>query len=350
MFRLFRTPRRMEDLALFSRHLAGALTARVPLPDVLRAFMRDSEDGALGKAIGDVADDVEQGKALSEAMERHPEVFAAPYRKLVRLGEQGHSLPGIMRDTADRFEDGLRVYEQFRRSAAYPLIILMVLFSVCTFLTIKILPKWQDIFMQLGFPMEKMFAHIFSLDAKNTLFAINILLLIPCLYLLAALLGLRVWGWGPGRMALSLPVIGPIMRLAESANFASYLSLLLEHRVPLPEALGLIAEASENTYVRDAILEFRSRYEQGEKLGRIVEDQPLLPAGMAVMIAAAEDQGELALTLEHLGRFYRDRTTHGLLVMREILEPILLILIGLFVTFVAILFYFPIFQIPKLIG
>lgn len=194
MFRLFRTPRRMEDLALFSRHLAGALTARVPLPDVLRAFMRDSEDGALGKAIGDVADDVEQGKALSEAMERHPEVFAAPYRKLVRLGEQGHSLPGIMRDTADRFEDGLRVYEQFRRSAAYPLIILMVLFSVCTFLTIKILPKWQDIFMQLGFPMEKMFAHIFSLDAKNTLFAINILLLIPCLYLLAALLGLRVWG------------------------------------------------------------------------------------------------------------------------------------------------------------
>lgn len=347
MFRLFRTPRRMEDLALFSRHLAGALGARVPLPDVLRAFMRDSE-GDLSDAIGDLADGVEQGQPLSQAMERHPGVFAAPYRRLVRLGEQGRTLPGMMRQTADRFEDGLKIYEQFRRAAAYPLIVLMVLLTITTFLTTKILPKYEDIFQQIGFPIDDMFFNFFHFGTRNTLVVINVLLLIPCLYLLAALLGLRVWGWGPGRLALSIPVIGPIMRMSESANFASYLSLLLEHRVPLVEALGLISDASENSYVRAAIDDFRHRYENGEKLGAIVEQQPLMPAGMAVMIAAAEDQGELAVTLEHLGRFYRDRTTHGLLVMREIMEPIILILIGLFVTFVAMLFYFPIFQMPKI--
>ncbi len=347
MFRLFRTPRRMEDLALFSRHLAGALGARVPLPDVLRAFMRDSE-GDLSGAVGDVADDVEQGLPLSAAMERHPEIFAAPYRKLVRLGEQGRTLPGMMRQTADRFEEGLKIYEQFRRAAAYPLIVLMVLLTIVTFLTTKILPKYEDIFQQLGFPIDDMFFNVFHVGARGMLVSINFLLLVPCLYLLAALLGLRVWGWGPGRLALSIPVIGPIMRLSEAANFASYLSLLIEHRVPLVEALGLISEASENSYVRAAIAEFAHRCENGEKLGTIVEQQPLLPAGMAVMIAAAEDQGELAVTLDQLGRFYRDRTTHGLLVMREIMEPIILILVGLFVTLVAMLFYFPLFQMPKL--
>lgn len=340
----------MEDLALFSRHLAGALGARVPLPQVLRAFQLDSEGGALGRAVGRLADDVEQGRPLSQAMERHPDIFAAPYRRLVRLGEQGHTLPGMMRETADRFEDGLKIYEQFRRAAAYPLIVLLVLFTICSFLTVKVLPKWEDIFSQIGFPMEKSFAHVFSFNASDTLILANVILLIPCLYLLAALLGLRVWGWGPGRLALSIPVIGPIMRMSESANFASYLSLLLAHRVPLAEALELIAEASENSYVRQAILDFRDRYEKGEKLGKIVESQPLLPAGMSVMIAAAEDQGELAATLDELGHFYRDRTTHGLLVLREILEPLILILIGLFVAMIAMMFYFPLFQLPKLIG
>ena len=348
MFRFFRTPRRMEDLALFSRHVAGAMAVRAPLPDILRAYVKDGEGGPLERALGPIAQKVEMGGSLADAMDEHTAVFPASYRRMVRLGEQSRTLAGLMRQVADRMEEGLKTYEHFRRSAAYPFILMIVLYAIITFLMLTIAPKWEAIFNELGAPWATQW--LFGFQMRSVLLCLNLILLVPTVYLLAVLLGLHVWGFGQGRLALSIPIIGPIMRLSETANFANYLSLLLESRVPLPEALGLLADTSPNLYVRAAIEDFRRRCEAGESLASMIQNQPLFPASMAVMIASAEDQGELAQTLRHLGLFYQDRTTHGLLVLREIMEPLMLILIGIFLALVVVAFYGPLFSIPKLIG
>lgn len=339
----------MEDLALFSRHLAGAMATRAPLPEFLRAYLRDSEGGPVENAVAKIADDVAMGQPLAEAMDKHPKVFPAAYRRLVRLGEQGRTLVGMLRQTADRMEEGLKTYEHFRRAAAYPLILLLVMFGVTTFLTIVLRPKFEAIYMELGASLGA--SAPLGGNMATAILILNLILLVPIAYLLAALLGLRVWGFGSGRLLLQLPLIGPALRLVESANFANYLSLLLDNRVPLAESLGLISDASENRYVRAVVEDFRRRYESGEKLGAMMEHHPLFPASMAVMIAAAEDQGELAETLRHLGRFYHERTLHGLTLLREVMEPLMLILVGLFVALlVGVFFYMPLFHISKLIG
>jgi type II secretory pathway component PulF len=333
----------MEDLSLFARHVAGAMAARVPLPDILRAYLKDAEGGPLERAVAQMADEIEQGVSLAEAIERHPKAFPASFRRLVALGEQSHSLPGLMRQAADRMEESLKLYESYRRSAAYPLILLTLLFVLISFVTWKVTPTFQAIFDQLDA------GYMVRINPARMMLVMDLILLVPILYLLGVVMGLRLWGLGQGRLTLQIPVIGPILRLAETTNFANNLSLLLENRVPLAEALGLMADASSNTYVQAAIRDFHRRYEAGESLRSMMENQPLFPPSMAVMIAAAEDQGELAQTLRHLGQFYQDRAMHGLAVLRELMEPVMLVLVGLLVALMAASLYLPLFNIPRMI-
>lgn len=365
MFSIYRTPQRMEDLALFSRHLAGAMRAHVPLPEILRAYLHDAETGTLARAVETLAHRAEEGVPLSAGMEEFPKVFPKSYRRMVLLGEQGRTLAGVMEQLADQLEDALKTYEYLRRIAIYPLIVMLILFLMVTFLNMKIMPKLYDIFSQMGAVYESLGAedsiglatlltrlgrdpHIFSwmMLAMDLL---NLVLLIPIIFLIANALGLRVRGFGAGRLTLMIPLIGPVYRQTEIAQFANLLSMLLRNRIPLSDALGLLTDASTNSYVRSAIHDFHQRYEKGEKLGDIIAHQPLFPASMAVMVASAEDQGALADTLSHLGRFYRQRTQHSFDVVCGIFEPMLMMLVGLVVAAIALGLYLPLFSIPKVV-
>ncbi|MBI1783914.1 type II secretion system F family protein [Candidatus Sumerlaeota bacterium] len=348
MIGLFRTPSRMEDLALFTRYLSGALASRAPLPDILRAYSKEAEVSALSKAVDSIADRAESGVELSAAMEDYPKVFPASYRRLVRLGEQGKSLGGIMNRQAASLEEGLKTYEYFRRAAVYPMIVMILLFLNICFLANMIVPKFYAIYTELGAVMPGWLGVQGGVSTMIKLIAGA--LLIPIGFLIAAVMGLRARGFGYGRFHLQFPLIGPVLRKAETARFANNLALLVHQKIPLAEALGLLADAAENSYVRAAIQDFQRRFEAGEKLSDMIATQPLFPASMAVMIAAAEDQGGLAETLEGLGKFYTERTSHGLTILREIFEPLMLLLIGLLVALIMVSLYLPLFQLPRQVG
>jgi type II secretory pathway component PulF len=347
MFGLFRTPSRAEDLALFTRHVAGAMNARAPLGDILRGYVKDCEHGALARAVEEITDRVEAGVALSEAMERHGAFFPPAYRRLVRLGEQSKTLGGVMEQLADSLEQGLTTYEYYRRAAIYPLLIVVLLFLDLCVLKIMIAPRFEQIYQDMGVE----FPGIFSPDAvMSWVFSgVGLVLIVCAMFLLASVLGLRVRGLSYGRLALSVPFFGPILRRLETARFSHSLSLLLGNRLPLAESLGLLADSAESKYVRAAIKDFHQRCQQGERLSEMLAGQPLFPASMAVMIASAEDQGGLAETLRGLSRFYALRTMHGISVLREVFEPLMLLLIGLLVALVLLSFYLPMFMMPRLI-
>lgn len=343
----FRLPHRMEDLALFTRHLAGAMQARAPLPEILRAYAIEAEAGPLARASLTLADRVESGLPLAQAIDEHPKLFPASYRRLVRLGDQGRSLGEVMRQLADNLDEGLTTYEYFRRAAVYPLLLLILLFLDLLFLLMMISPKFQAIFEELGGELP---GSTQALLSSPLILIFGALLLPPIGLLIGAALGLRSRLFGYGRFALQLPLIGPVLRQAEVARFAQHLALLLHHRIPLAEALGLLADASENTYVRAATLDLQARYESGEKLASMISAQPLFPPSMATMIATAEDQGTLGETLAGLGRFYRERTGHGLVLLREAFEPLMLLLVGLLVGLILFSLYSPLFAIPRLVN
>ena len=348
MLGIFRTPNHMEDLALFTRHVAGAMNARAPLPDLLRAYTMDCENGALSHAVTQIADRAESGVELSEALEHYPKLFPSAYRRLVHMGEQGRSLGGVMAQLAAHLEEGLKVFEYFRRAAIYPLFVIVLIFLQICFVTITIMPKFQAIYEELGSQLP---GPLGSPDAMRNLFIVfGLMALVPIGFLVASAMGLKIRGAGYGRLALSFPLVGPVLRRAETARFANNLALLLDNNIPMAEALALLADSSENTYVRAAIQDLQQRYESGEKLGDLIATQPLFPASMAAMIGSAEDRGGLVDTLRALGQFHAERTSHGLTVLREVFEPILLLLVGLLVGLILLAAYLPLFQIPRMMG
>ena len=350
MLGLFRIPSRMEDLALFTRHIAGAMSARAPLPDILRSFVSDCESGPLSRSVEALTARVEAGVELSAAMEDYPRIFPLSYRRLVRLGEQGKTLGGVMTQLADNLEDGLRTYEFFRRVAIYPLMVTVLVLLDAMIILTKIVPQFDAIFTDLGAELPGISKFVVGLSNSPLGMALFvILMLLPIAFLTAAAFGLRLRFMGYGRLALTMPLIGPIMRRAETARFANNLALLLDNHLPLDESLSLLADSSENTYVRAAIEDFHERYQKGESLGDLISSQPLFPAGMATIIASAEDRGGLVEALRGMAKYYGERTSHGLTVAREVFEPLLLLLVGLLVGMIILAIYTPMFMLPHLI-
>lgn len=344
MIGFFRTPSRTEDLALFTRHVAGAMNARAPLGDILHGYVKDCEHGALARAVEEMTDRVNAGVALSEAMEQHKNFFPPAYRRLVRLGEQSKTLGGVMEQLADSLEQGLTTYEYYRRAAIYPLLIIILLFVDLCILRSVIAPRFHTIYADMGMDFPGFFSP--NKVTNYAFIGIGLGLVVSAAFLISSMLGLRVRGLSYGRLALSIPLFGPILRRIETARFSHSLALLLGNRLPLSESLGLLADSAESNYVRAAIKDFHNRCQQGERLSEMVSGQPLFPASMAVMIASAEDQGGLADTLRGLARFYAARTVHGITVLREIFEPLMLLLIGLLVALVLLAFYLPMFMLP----
>lgn len=355
MATIFKTPRRAEDLSLFARHLAGAMAARVPMPALLRAYAGDCEGGDFAEAAAALADKAEAGVELSAAMESFPKLFPPAFRRLVGLGEQGGTLAGVMAQWADHMEESLKVYESFRRAAIYPAIVATIFLFDLAFIIRRLLPKFVSIYADLGLEYRGVLIEgagpggiIGTLQWIGL--GLGAALGVCALCMVATLAGLWLSGFTTGRLQLMLPLVGPILRRAETARFASNLALLLENRLPLDESLALLAESSENGYVRAAIRDFHERCRAGETLGDLVASQPLFPRGMAAMIAGAESHGGLADTLRALGRHYAARASHGLAVMRELMEPMMIVAIGALLGAVIIGVYAPMFSIARQVG
>lgn len=343
---VFGHARQVTDLAVFTRHLAGVMASKAPLAEVLRQFASEADTRAMQNALRDVVPRLEAGVPLSEALATAPHVFPDSYRRIIHMGEESDTLPQVVLAMARSLEDAVSMHESFRRAAVYPAIILTLLLLVLSFFSVMILPKVADIMMQLGSDQGS--------GATRTveLIAIGILtLLLACaIWMFLAGTGLRWQSQSKGRWLLSLPLVGPALRLAETARFTQHLGLMLGSRVPLGEAVGLLADSTSNGYMRDALDEFRRRLEAGESIRVATESVAVLPPSLAVMLASAQERGSLHDTLVEMGAFYRDRSQHALRVLREFFEPLMILLVGIIVTFMIVLMYAPIFAISGMAG
>lgn len=326
-----------QDLAVFTRHLAGAMAAKAPLAEVVSTFEAEADTRVMRRAVRDVALKLQSGAALSEALEAHKNVFPASYISVIRMGEESETLPKVVSHLATSMEEGILLYENFRRATIYPTILLAILFLFVAFVTAKLMPRIQDISMQLSIDMPGQ-----SLMPSVMPLAIITLLLVCLLWVLGAGAGLTWNSFRYGKWILSVPLVGAALRLAETSRFVRHLGLMLESRIPISEAVGLLADSSNNGYVREALRDFEQRLSRGEPLKEVLASEPLFPPALSALVGSAQERGQLTETLEALSTFYRERARHALQVIREFFEPILLLLVGLIVIWIALTLYIPI--------
>lgn len=344
MFRA-RKPK-LRNLVFFSRQFATMINAGIPMLRCLEILASQTRDPALKMAVVEVASDVRGGSSLNEALAKHPFVFSRLYVNMVRAAELGGVLDEILDRLAAFLEYELEVRGKIKSAMTYPVLVLafsiIMLFALFTF----VLPKFKEIFEGMNVQVPKVTAVLFGIGDLFQNFWWAIILTAVGIFA-----GIKVWGRTPQGayqldfIKLKLPIVGELVLKMSVARFARTLGTLLSSGVPMMRSLEIVGDTSGNRVLIQAIDQARVAIREGQKLSQPLVASGLFPPMVTQMVDVGEESGRLSDMLVKVSEFYDrevETTVKGLTTM---IEPLLIIFMGIIVGFIAISVMTPIFQL-----
>jgi type IV pilus assembly protein PilC len=343
-----------KDLVVFTRQFATMVNAGLPLIQCLDILATQSENKVFCKTIAEVKVDVESGSTLTDAMKKHPKVFDELYVNMVHAGEVGGMLDGILVRLAKHIEKAMKLKSQIKGAMIYPAAVLGVSIIVIVVLMIWVIPVFEKMFHDMsggkaGLPAPTQFVIDVSQFFQN-----NILSMVAVAAI--AIVGLkRYYATPKGRLAidrlmLKLPVLGDLIRKAAVAKFTRTLGTLITSGVAILEGLAITAKTAGNKVVEEAILSARRSIAQGKTVSDPLAKSGVFPNMVTHMISVGESTGALDAMLGKIADFYDDEVDAAVAALTSLLEPMLMVFLGVTIGFIVIAMYLPIFNIGKFIG
>jgi type IV pilus assembly protein PilC len=338
-----------KALTVFTRQLATMLEAGLPLLRGLRLIHDQEENRKLKAVISGLAAGIENGGSFSEALAQFPRVFSRLYVNLVKAGEISGTLELTLRRLADFMEKAGRIKGRVMAALFYPAAVMTVAFGVITLMLVFIVPRFKDVFGQLspGHPLPSFTLLVFGIsDMFRHKFPM----------VLAALAG--VWFAGVvairrtrlGRRAFDLaklraPVFGPVFRKLAIARFTRTLGTLVTSGVPVLQALTIVKEAAGNVIVGRIAERVRENVEQGESITGPLRSSNIFPAMVVGMIEVGEQTGALPEMLNRIADNYDEEVDNAVESMTSLLEPIMIVFLGLMVGCIVVAMFLPIINL-----
>jgi type IV pilus assembly protein PilC len=341
---------RSKDVSVFTRQFATMISAGLPLVQCLQALGQQAERKRFQEIIARIAADVEGGSTLSEAMARHPKVFDELYVNLVHVGEIGGVLDSMLARLAIYMEKADALKHRVRTAMVYPILVVTVAIGVVTFLLVFIIPIFTQFYDKSGVPLPPPTQFVVSLSS----FIVNYWYMI-----IAAAIGVffgfrAYYRTDQGRMTvdrflLRAPIFGVLLRKIAVARFTRTLSALISGGVPILDALRITAKTAGNRIVENAVLEARERVTAGQTLGEPLRQSKVFPAMVVQMVAVGEQTGRLDDMLSKVADYYEDEVDVAVSGLTALLEPIMIVFLGIVVGGIVISMYLPIFQVITLV-
>jgi len=343
---------KLQDTVVFTRQFATMINAGLPIVRALYILGEQTGNKKLQDVIVRVRKDVEAGLALSEALAKHPKVFSRLYVEMVRAGEIGGILDGVLLRIAAQLENDQELRRKVKSAMTYPTIVLILAVLAAAFMLIFIVPIFARMFEDLGGTLP--------LPTRIAMGASDLLTSFFGVLIAAALIGgvmfflrwknteqgRRVWG----RIVLKLPVrIGDIIQKVALARFARTLGTLSAAGVPILQALEITATSSGNWVIENALLRSRDSIRQGIPIYRPLEEEPVFPPMVTRMIAVGEETGDLDGMLTKIAEFYESEVDAAVKALTSIIEPLMIVVVGGIVGGIIIAMYLPMFRIFELI-
>ena len=341
----------MGDIAVFSRQLATMLAAGIPLVQAFEIVGAGNDKAAMQKLILDIKADVEGGTSLHEALAKHPLHFDDLYVNLVEAGEQAGALETLLDKVATYKEKTEALKKKVKKALFYPAAVMVVAVIVTVVLLIFVIPQFESLYKGFGADLPAFTQMIINLSR----FVQH-----DGLYL-AAVLGAIVWSFFYfkkrsramrhflDRLVLKLPVIGPILNKSAIARYARTLSTMFAAGVPLVEALESVAGATGNIVYETAVLRMRDEVATGQRLQRAMEATGLFPNMVNQMIAVGEESGSLDEMSSKVATFYEAEVDNAVDAMSSLMEPLIMVVLGVLVGSLVIAMYLPIFKLGSVV-
>jgi type IV pilus assembly protein PilC len=333
----------VKEKALFASKLSAMVDAGVPIMRSLDLMRRQQKSPLFRRALTAMTEEVNQGGSLGNAMRRWPKVFDSLSIAMVEAGEAGGVLDETLKRLSKLLEENARLQNQIKSALGYPVIVLVVAILVFLGMTMFLIPTFAEIFDQLGAKLPA-FTQM-MVDFSKLLRSSFSLLLVLLLVVLAFFFN-RYYASPSGRRSvdgqmLRMPLFGDLLQKTASAQFCRTLSSLSSAGVPIMMALDILTETATNAVVRDAIRGSRTDISEGVPLSTALASKRVFPEMMVSMLAIGEETGEMDAMLSKVADFYEDEVSTTVKALTAMIEPVMIVIVGVIVGSILIAMYLP---------
>ncbi|MDB4349327.1 type II secretion system F family protein [Omnitrophica bacterium] len=337
---------KLHDLSIFTRQLSDLLDSGLTLLNSLNVIYQQTENKSFQSIIRDVRDQVRDGRPFSEALKKHPSVFSNLYVSMARSGETAGMLEDILARLANFSEARERLQTKVKSALAYPAVMASVGLITIIVLITFVIPKIVAMFEDLGQSLPVPTAVLISVSR----FTVNYWYLIIGFIVLFAFIWTRIARTKEGRLAidglkLGLPVVGDLIQKSEIATFSRTLGTLLQNGVPILGSLEVVSTTMQNAVLKNEIVQTYGEVRDGKGLSKSLALRKHFPLFAINMIAVGEEGGNLEKSLFKVADSYERETDNLIKIMTSLLEPCLILTMGLIVGFIVVSMLLPIFQI-----
>ncbi len=334
-----------REVTVFTRQLASLLKSGIQIFNAINIITEQAGSPAIKKVLADINSGIKDGSRFSHALAKYPKVFSDLYISMVRAGENSGMLPEVLTRIAQYRRKQDELVSRIRMALAYPVIMSLVGCATVVFMLTFVMPRLTRVFTQMGrdLPMPTQIMIYISDGLRQWWFAIAI-------FIIAFILICKKQSKTESgqiffsRLKLSAPVIKEFLLKAELARFCLTLELLIRNGITILEAIKTSIPVLGNRIIKDRLKESYKELEQGSSLGSSLKKSELFPVFMSNLISVGEESGRLDDSLAEIGDSYERDTDEAIKIMSNMLEPVIILVLGLIVGFIVVAMLLPVFE------
>lgn len=340
-----------KDIAVFTRQFATMIDAGLPLVQCLDILGAQQTSKTFKSVIDKVKEDVESGSTFADALRKHPKVFDELFVNLVEAGEVGGILDTILSRLANYMEKAIKLKKQIKGAMIYPATIVSVAFIVTIVLLVYVIPIFSKMFQDFGQALPAITQFVINLsNFVRKYFYLFIIAFVALIFMI------RLTYKNPrGRLfidkiLLKTPIFGDILLKISVARFSRTLSTMVSSGVPILESLEIVGKSAGNKVIEGAIFNARESISEGKTIAEPMEEGKVFPPMVTQMISVGETTGALDQMLSKIADFYEDEVDAAVAAMTSLLEPMLMIFLGIMIGGLVVSMYLPIFKLAGVVG
>jgi type IV pilus assembly protein PilC len=334
-----------KDIVIFTRQLSTMIDAGLPLVQCLDILSRQATDKLFASTLSKIKTDVESGDTFADALRKHPRVFNEFFTNMVEAGETGGILDTILLRLSVYLEKARALKGKVKSAMVYPTAIVGIAILVIVFLMMFVIPVFAEMFEGFGGTLPAPTQLVMSMSYFTKRY---ILYFVPAVVVIVFLFK-RFYRTDKGKhmvdaLMLQAPVIGPLIQKVAVAKFTRTLGTLISSGVPIIDGLQITARTAGNKVVESAVLTTISSVKEGQTIAEPLGKQSIFPPMVVQMIEVGENSGALDLMLNKIADFYDEEVDAAVSALTSLLEPALMVFLGVTIGFVVVAMYLPIFK------
>jgi type IV pilus assembly protein PilC len=347
---LFPKKTSIRQLLHFTRQLSILISAGTPLVSSLHTIYEQLPEGYFRQILSKVIKEIEEGGSLSVALSKFPNTFSGLFVNMVKAGEAGGLLPAVLKRIDHFLNHSYRLRQRIKLATIYPAFVLIIAIVILTILTAFVVPSFSKVFQDLGGEMPLATLILIKISAIANRFWY----VLPFVFAMFAI----IYQFGKknpsikilmDKLKLHIPIIGDLILNIEIARFSRLLGTLLMSGVPILGSLKITEDTSENCQFSTAIADVRKNIEKGISMNIAMQEYDIFPKILTRMVNVGEESGQLDKILLQIADEYEEQAEDTITSVTSLLEPLLIVVMGIVVGFIVVALFFPIFTMGNLV-